>query len=201
MEWVTTTTLLQRLENFEDREVWDRLIERFRRPLAAFCRRFGLTDAEADDVVQETLLGFADAYRRGKYDRDAGRLSSWLFGIAYRQASNARRKRARDAARNADVGQTAFLERVPDEAEAQSAWDADWEKAMLDTCMAQLKAEVAANTYQVFEQVVRAERDPAQVAAELGMTRDAIYVAKHRVLKRLGELVREYERLSDGAGA
>lgn len=200
MEWITTSTMLARLHDFDDKDAWGRFVERFRRPLAVFARRFGLSDAETDDVVQESLLAFADAFRRGKYDPAAGRLSSWLFGIAYRQAANAQRKRAREAAKHVDVGgQTTFFGRVPDEREAQVAWDADWEQATLEACLSQVRGEVAENTYRAFELVVRQGVDPAAAATQLGMTRDAVYVAKHRVLKRLGELVRELEDASPGA--
>ena len=200
MDWVTTSTILERLRDFDDRDMWQQFAARFHRPLAAFVGRFGLNPDEVEDVVQETLLAFSGAYRRGKYARASGRLSSWLFGIAYRQAVNAQRKRAQAGARIADVGgQTSFFDRVPDESEAQTAWDADWEQATLETCLARVRGEVAENTYRVFELVVRQGVDPAAAATQLGMTRDAVYVAKHRVLKRLGELVRELEDASPAA--
>ncbi|HEY3246021.1 MAG TPA: hypothetical protein VGM03_21985 [Phycisphaerae bacterium] len=50
MEWVTTSTILERLRDFNDRSMWNRFCTRFRRPLVAFARRYGLSEAEADDV-------------------------------------------------------------------------------------------------------------------------------------------------------
>lgn len=199
MDWLTTSTILERLQDFRDQEMWQRFSQRFRRPLASFVRRFGLTQEEIDDVVQETLLAFAEAYRAGRYDRTAGRLSSWLFGIAYRQAANAQRSRARRREHVVEAAHASFLDRVPDEREAQVAWDADWEQATLEAALGQLRGEVAENTFRVFELVVRQGRSADEAAAELGMTRDAVYVAKHRVLKRLGELVREFEDPTPGS--
>jgi len=166
---------------------------RFRRPLAAFAGRFGLRHDQVGDVVQETLAAFAEAYRRGKYDPEQGRLSNWLWGIAYRQALNAQRKQARLAERAVAAAGSTFWGQVPDTHEAQEAWDADWERAALEACLQQARGEFAERTFRVFEMVVREDRDPAEVAGELGMTREAVYVAKHRVLKRLGELVKAYE--------
>jgi len=40
--WVTTSTLLQRLGEFDDRDVWGRFAERFQGPVLAFARRQGL---------------------------------------------------------------------------------------------------------------------------------------------------------------
>src|SRR5215468_5754286 len=96
MEWLTTSTILQRLGDFDDRAIWERFNTRFRSPLESFARRLGLSPAEADDAAQEALLQFAEAYRAGKYVRQAGRLSSWLFGIAFNQVATLRRKRIRE---------------------------------------------------------------------------------------------------------
>jgi RNA polymerase sigma-70 factor (ECF subfamily) len=196
MEWVTTSTLLQRMQQFEDAGVWERFHERFRGPLAAFAQRFGLVAAERDDAVQDVLTEFVRSYREGRYSREKGRLSSWLFGIAYRQMANRRRKNARQARKEqARGGPDSFWEKAPEESIAAAAWDADWEAATLETCLRQVRGELAANTFEAFQLVVREGRTPDEAAAKLGMTRDAVYVAKHRVLKRLKELTAEYEEL------
>ena len=194
MDWVTTSTILDRLCDFDDRDMWDRFTDRFRAPVAAFARRFGLGEGEIDDVVQETLMAFANGLREGKYDRSAGRLSSWLFGIAYRQAANARRRRDQARPRQADA--TEFWQSIPAESDATAAWDADWAQSMLRQCMERVRATVAEQTFRAFELVARQGRTPEQAAAELGISRDAVYVAKHRVLKQLQQLVSEIEEVS-----
>ncbi|RJP37167.1 MAG: sigma-70 family RNA polymerase sigma factor [Phycisphaerales bacterium] len=196
MDWVTTSTILERLHDFDDRSVWETFSRRFRRPLIAFARKVGVPDGEVDDVVQEILLAFIDAFRRDQYDRQKGRLSHWLFGIAYRQIANARRKRAIEAGRKDPRGEkSSFWGGVPDEREAQATWDEEWEKSLIETCLRQARSEVSESTYRAFEMVVRQGRTPDEAAAELKMTRNAVYVAKHRVLKRLEELMKDYEDL------
>src|SRR5262245_42778033 len=91
-EWVTTSTVLKRLADFGDRDAWRTFDERFRAPIASFARKQGLSASDAEDVAQETLLGFAQAYKQGEYDKTRGRLSQWLFGIARRRMAQARRK-------------------------------------------------------------------------------------------------------------
>jgi len=68
MTWLTTATVLQKLHDFGNREAWDSFTERFRRPVVSFARGMGLKQADAEDVAQETLLAFAEAFRRGQYD-------------------------------------------------------------------------------------------------------------------------------------
>ena len=83
MDWITTSTILEGLKEFEGGDAWERLVERFRRPIVSFIRDLGLAESDAEDVAQETLIAFAEAYREGKYDPAKGRLSHWLFGIAW----------------------------------------------------------------------------------------------------------------------
>lgn len=189
MDWLTTSTVLHDLRDFNNRAAWDQFAERFRRPIVSFARTLGLSTIDAEDVAQETLLAFAESFRRGQYDRSKGRLSRWLFGIAYRQALNERRSGARLAARGAAGSDPdALLHNVPDEAAATVSWDQEWEQALLQQCLAQVQAEVEPVTYQAFELVVRGERSAAQAAAELGVPIKLVYNAKHRVLKRIREL-------------
>src|SRR5690349_6694570 len=96
--WVTTATVLEKLRDFGNRDAWSSFTERFRQPVVSFARGMGLKQADAEDVAQETLLAFAEAYRGGKYDPAKGRLSRFLFGIAYRQALRGRRVAANHGA-------------------------------------------------------------------------------------------------------
>ena len=99
MTWVTTATVLQNLRDYDNREAWGSFAERFRRPVVSFARGMGLKTADAEDVAQETMLAFAEAYRKGSYDPAKGRLSKFLFGIAYRQSLKFRRAGAPGASR------------------------------------------------------------------------------------------------------
>ncbi len=193
MEWMTTTTILEKLRDFGDTSAWSRFVDRFRAPLLSFARRYGLADAECEDAVQQIMLAFAEAHRDGRYDRSKGRLSSWLFGIAFRQIADRRRKLARRGESPAADEQTAFWANVPGEPEAEAAWEREWQQAALDAAMAQAQREIGGPTFRAFELIVRQGRTPDQAAAELGMSRNAVYVAKHRVLKRLTELMTEFE--------
>ncbi len=146
----------------------------------------GLDRSDADDVAQETLLAFAGRYRNGDYDRSKGRLSHWLFGIAYRQALNARRRLAR---REAQFPRgTASLSAFPDKRIVVQVWEERWDDAILRECLKRIRWEVEPTTLRAFERVVRDQRTPTETAMELGITVKSVYNAKHRILKRIREL-------------
>ncbi len=187
MEWITTSTILEGLSDQANREAWQRLVARFRRPIQAFCRRTGHNEADAEDIAQETLASFAEAYRNGKYDRSKGRLSRWLFGIAFRVALSKRRSMLRRAALTPQAESLSWIDDVEDEAATRS-WDEEWERSLLELCLQRVRQEVEPATMRAFELVMAADRTPAQAALELGVPVKAVYNAKYTVLKRLREL-------------
>src|SRR5207247_6301739 len=150
LEWVTTSTVLRRLAAPSDQDAWSALVDRFRAPIERFARRQGLSPADAEDAAQETLLAFADAYRKGGYDRGKGRLSQWLFGIAWRRIDHVRRRRDRPGA-EAPIGDeaTAFWSQVPADASASAAWDEDWARALLEQCLRKIRREAQPSTFRV----------------------------------------------------
>lgn len=198
MEWLTTTTLLHNLRDFSDQTAWSRFADRFHRPIVGFARKSGLSEADAEDAAQETLLAFADGLRRGTYDRTKGRLSHWLFGIAYRQILRGRRTAARSAQHFATQSEsTDVLHQVPDENAATAMWDEEWERSILQSCIDRLRVEIEPVTFRAFELAVRENNSAEEVAAELGIPVKAVYNAKHRGLKRVRELREEMEDISD----
>lgn len=188
MTWQTTATVLERLRDFANRDAWDDFADRFRRPVVSFARGMGLAPADAEDVAQETLIAFAQAYRDGRYDPSKGRLSRFLFGIAYRQALHARRKRPPQV-------ESAVWAELPDEQAASGVWDTEWERSALDRCLAQARGEFEPPSFRAFELVVRDGRSPAEAAESLGLPIKAVYNAKHRILKRIRELRDELESI------
>lgn len=196
-EWITTSTILGGLRDFQDRGAWERFVARFRAPIVHLALSNGLKPADAEDVAQETLLAFADGFRAGNYDVRKGQLSRWLFGIAYRQilrAREARDRRAADAALEAE--HTGGAPDIADEGAATRSWDIEWERALLAQCMARARTEVQPQTFRAFELVAIENRDAAAVADELAIDIKSVYNAKHRILKRIRELRESMEQLS-----
>lgn len=189
MEWITTTTVLHDLKDFANQDAWGRFVGRFSRPIAAFGRSMGLGGTDAEELAQQTLAEFARAYGDGRYDRERGRLSSWLFAIAYRQGL----KLLREAARRPATGEDTQIGRAPAEDEAAHAWEAEWEGEVLGQCIEQARREVEPVTFAAFELVVQRGLEPSQAATHLGVPVKSIYNAKHRVLRRIRELRAEFE--------
>ena len=65
METVTSLTLLEGLQNTDNRPAWLRFNERYRPMVVGFCRKLGLGPEDAEDVAQDALLRFVQAYTGG----------------------------------------------------------------------------------------------------------------------------------------
>ncbi|MBK7403317.1 MAG: sigma-70 family RNA polymerase sigma factor [Phycisphaerales bacterium] len=187
MEWITTTTVLHDLRDFANEDAWGRFVGRFRAPIASFGRSLGLPGPDAEDLAQQALTEFAAAYRDGRYDRQQGRLSSWLFGIAYRQGLRLLRESRRQPVHDSGLAE------APDQAAATNMWEGEWERAVLGQCIDRVRAEVEPQTFDAFALVVQRGLGPQEAAADLGISIKAVYNAKHRVLRRIRELRAELE--------
>ncbi|MBK8269223.1 MAG: sigma-70 family RNA polymerase sigma factor [Planctomycetes bacterium] len=196
MEWITTSTVLSSLRDFDNRAAWSQFVDRFRLPVFRFALSTGLGDTDAEDVAQETLAAFAESFRKGQYDRSKGRLSQWLFGIAFRKSQDERRKGARRHIRagSSELGSLSQIA-IADEASLSLTWDREWEQALLEQCLDQVRREVEPITFRAFELVVRENQDANQAAETLGVNVKLVYNAKHRVLKRLREIRSEFDRM------
>ena len=183
----TSTALLSGLRDPADARAWGAWVERFSPLLIRYARRVGLGVEDAEDVAQATLLAFSEAYRAGRYDRERGRLRTWLYGIAVNKVREAQRRR-RDVVPGDTAAEDAVFGGLTAPDEQAAAWDAEWRDAVLRQCLDQVRAEVEARTFRAFELVAREGKDPAEVGRELGLSRDAVYAAKRRVLRRVREL-------------
>jgi RNA polymerase sigma-70 factor (ECF subfamily) len=76
-----------------------RIVDRYQGPVRSFLRRICINEADADDLAQEVFLS---AWTRLRLLKDAARLKSWLFGIAWRQSKMRARSMARTRQRDQD---------------------------------------------------------------------------------------------------
>lgn len=188
----TTTALLEGLLDPADDETWRDFDRRYRPVLVAFARRLGLPDEDAADAAQDTLTQFVRSYRDGKYDRDRGRLRSWITGIARHCICDIHQRRAADPKR----GMSAISE-LPDEPALDAMWDEECEQEILRQGLSELRQQTRTEegTIRAFEMLAFDGRKAAEVAETLSMTLNDVYLAKHRCLKRLREIISRIEHL------
>ena len=184
---LTGTTLLEGLRDPANATLWQQYVDRYRPLILEFGRRAGLGDADAEDAAQAALVAFSAAYARGAYDRDRGRLSSWLFAIVHNQIQNLRRREGTRSGRHASTGAEG-LEELAGEDELEALWNEEWRNAVLQRCLEEARAEVRPETWRAFELFALGDFSANEAAERLGTTREKVFGAKRRILRRVREL-------------
>src|SRR2546423_3530273 len=85
---VTSTTLLRRLSDAQDSAAWGAFVQRYRERIIAWCRHWGLQEADAEDVSQSLLLAMPAKMRNFRYDPAKGRFRGWLRTVVRRAAAD-----------------------------------------------------------------------------------------------------------------
>lgn len=188
----TRSTLLEGLRGGGNPRAWQELFRLYAPPLMAFAKRLGLCDADAGDAVQETLIAVYRTFRDlpQPFDRSKGRFKAWLRGIAHHKIRDAQRRRARQGRPAGQQIIEEMDERVsPPEIEA--AFEIEWQRGLLARALEQVARETDPTVYQAFELYTLHGQSPDKVAKLLGTTRNAVYISKTRVLKRLRVVLAE----------
>ncbi|TWT46226.1 ECF RNA polymerase sigma factor SigL [Phycisphaerae bacterium RAS1] len=193
---MTSTFILEGLRDPDNRAVWGEYVARYRPLLVSYARRLGLAEPDAEDVAQQTLVSFSTAYQDGKYEREKGRLRAWLFAIARNQVVNWRRnQRSREHQVGEPDSGTGYFASQPDDKSMEAIWDEEWRAAVLARCLAQVRSEVQPATYEAFELFAYRGMAAEDVARKLGMTANAVFGAKRRILRRVRELLPDMEEI------
>ncbi len=187
MSTITHTALLVGLQASSNDEAWSDFFARYQPLLVSVGRRLGLSDQDAQDAAQESLISFADGYRKGKYDRTKGRLRTWLFGIAIKKIRDVQRRNGKNFVVVEPLDKTRVLNSLPDDHSISEVWESEWERRLLQVCMENVCRHMEVATVKAFELFVLKEWPAEKVASHLGVSRNAVFKAKRRVLSRMRE--------------
>jgi RNA polymerase sigma-70 factor (ECF subfamily) len=194
----TRATLLHRLKNWQDQASWQDFFDTYWRLIYGVARKAGMNDAEAQDVVQETMFAVAKHIPSFQYDPKLGSFKAWLLNMTrWRILDQFRRRRSGQAAppNDTETG-TAGIEKVPDPAAAQidQIWEAEWRQNLLAAAMDNVKRRIDPQKYQIFDFYVNKEWSPEKVAQSFGISIDQVYLAKHRITEALKIEVERLEK-------
>jgi RNA polymerase sigma-70 factor (ECF subfamily) len=209
----TPQSLLLRLKDWADQKSWLEFFDTYWRLIHRVAIKAGLSDTEAQDVVQETVLTVAKKIGDFKSDPAVGSFKGWLLQITRRRIADEFEKRRKagqssllsgayepPAASADDSTRTRTAERIPDPASfsLETCWDEEWQRNILDAATERVKGQVSPKQFQMFELYVSREWAVQKVAATLGVNVGQVYLAKHRISRLLKREVRKLEQKAGG---
>jgi RNA polymerase sigma-70 factor (ECF subfamily) len=158
-----------------------------------YARKQGLQDADAADLSQDVLSAVAGAVGRLDYDPARGAFRNWLFTVVRRKLLNWQASRKCRPQGAGDTATLQVLEQCPAPDAEQADWDSEWQRQQYEWACGLVRGEVAESTWQAFWRTAVDGRPVKEVAAELGLSPGAVYIARSRVLARLKELVQSVQ--------
>lgn len=197
----TRDSLLDRLRNWDDQAGWREFFDTYWKFIYGAAIRSGLSDQEAEEVVQETVLSVAKKMPEFLYDPAKCSFKGWLMHVTQLRVVDQFRRRqpafAQAPCADGDSRRTATLERVPDVAAAEqsdAAWEEEWERNLVDAALERVKLRVKPEHYQIFHLSAVKGLGPLQVARMLQVNVGQVYLVRHRLAK---EVKREVGRLKE----
>ena len=174
----TPLSLLLRLRHQPTAAEWQRFVTIFAPILHRWAARFGAQPADAADLVQDVLLGVFQRMPSFEYKVE-GSFRAWLY-VALRNAWLTRRRRhGREAALADD------LDRLPDGKARDPDFEEDYRRQVVGRVAQLIRGDFEARTWQAVWESVTEDEPIAAVARRHGMTPNALYRARNRVLGRL----------------
>jgi RNA polymerase sigma-70 factor (ECF subfamily) len=209
----TRSSLLNRLKRGDDAESWQQFYRVYGKVVRDFAIRSGLTDAEADEVVQETAIALARHLPEYKYDSKVCRFKTWLLNQASWRVKDQFRRRKKEpgwqSVREAgpatpafchDTQRTALECQVPDPTvvDLDAGFDDEWRKSLFASAMERVRERFGPRRFQIFELVVLKEWPVLEVAKSLAVSTAYVYVTRHRIAaaikKEAWRLEKQFER-------
>ena len=189
----TRPSLLLRVRDPADREAWAEFSEIYRPVICRLARLKGLQAADAEDLAQQVLISIANAIERWEPEPGRAKFRTWVRRIVQNAILNALTRGAPDKA-SGDDNDHLLLQQSP----ARTGPDSDllkteYRREVFVWAARQIRDEFTEGTWNSFWLTAVAGREADDVAAQLGRSRGSVYASRSRVMKRLKQMVEEFD--------
>lgn len=191
----TRITLLGRLRRDpSDQRAWSEFVEQYGPRIYAWCARWGLQEADAQDVTQNVLLRLAQKLRDFSYDPTRS-FRAWLKTLAQRAWADFVEAKKRAGLGSGDSHVLRLLGSVEAREDLLTRLNEQFDRELLDQAITRVRLRVAPQTWEAFRLTALEGLSGAEAAAKVPMQVAQVFVAKRRVQKllqaELGALDRE----------
>ena len=187
----TRVTLLARLKDWEDEESWRTFVKIYGQLIHGQAKSAGLSETEADEVMQETLIVVAHRIKTFTYNSEKGSFKGWLFRLTRWRIVDQFNKRQTghvpwESLALGDENLSGELSNMPaPSGELGASWERDWQQTMLDLALEKLRLKLPAKHFQVFQMLVQQHQSVPQVAGLLRCSQAYVHLVKFRGLRCL----------------
>jgi RNA polymerase sigma-70 factor (ECF subfamily) len=184
----TRVTLLERLarSGARDQAAWDEFVDHYGRKIYRWCKRWGLQEADAQDVTQIVLLKLFQSMRDFTYDPQRS-FRAWLKTVAHNAWKDYVEGRRRAAVASGNEAERARLESIEARDDLASELEAQFERERLQTAMRIVRLRASAHNWEAFVLTAVKGIPAAEVALKLEMKVARVYAARSAIQQRIKE--------------
>ena len=197
----TRHSLIERLRDLDDAAAWQEFFDTYWKLIYCAAVKSGLSDSEAEDVVQETVIGVARKMGTFHYDPQTCSFKGWLMLVTRCRIIDHLRKRQTHpnsfVALPSDTTTTGAGLQIADpaaEVRFEGMWDEEWRKNLVDAAMERVKQSVKPEHYQIFYLHSVKNMLARDIGRLLGVSTAKVYVVRHRVARLVRREVQFLER-------
>jgi len=190
----TRASLLMRLCDSEDHEAWVEFVNLYEPVIYRSLRQRGLQDADARDVMQELLLAVSRSIDQWEPRKQHASFRSWLRRVVRNLTVSWLRQCPRRAVPAGGGDLQAMLDMLPAANDLGSIeFDRELRRVLFQRASERVRGQVHRSSWDAFWETAVLGMSAAEAASKLGMSVEAVLVAKCRVLARLRAVVAEWE--------
>lgn len=178
----TSVNLLRKLKSPNADSAWERFTDLYVPLIYYWSRQHGLNSDDASDLVQDVLSTLVIKLSDFEYDANK-RFRGWLHTITLNRARDWERRQKN----RAGTGHSSFMERLPETGGPDLFDEVEYRAYLVERARRLIATEFEPLTWEACWKYVTENLSADEVAAELGISANAVRVAKCRVLKRLRE--------------
>ncbi len=189
----TSTTLLVRLKA-KDEQAWRRFVYLYGPLIYSWCRWSGLRESDAADVGQEVFRTVFESIDHFHHDQKGDSFRAWLRTVTRTRVLDFQRRNSPTEIGSGDRAASIEAQETTEPGTDSAPDEEDPGPILLRRAVELILESCEEKTRQAFLRVVCGEEHPADVAQDLGMTANAVYLAKSHILRRIRE---EFAQLVD----
>jgi RNA polymerase sigma-70 factor (ECF subfamily) len=196
----TRDSLLSRLKNRDDQDSWQDFFDTYWKLVYGVAIKAGLTEQEAEEAVQETVITVARRIPEFKYDPAKCSFKTWLLNLTrWRIIDQIRKRKPQHLVRRRrsdETARTPTIERIADPAslDLDAVWNEQWEQHLMTLAITKVKQRVSPEQYQIFDLCFFKQWPVKKIAGKLGVSRGAVYLTRHRITGLLKQEVKAMEK-------
>ena len=195
----TRSSILSALRDTAAQDAWGRFFDTYAGFIYGIARGEGLSEADADETVQNVMLELVRGGAAAQYDKSLGPFRGWLARLSIWRARNLRlrnirRENAHEAAGEAEKAETKTAPIQTTDTGLEQAIEDEWMRTITAAALDRLRAEISPAHFQAYYASAIDKMDAAAVSRLYGVTPNNLYQIRRRIGARFRVILEETMR-------